>query len=75
MDFGLSVKDRETELLVSCNLIVEDQQPLDLRPWSEAPQIVNCGVVSPTLIVNPTLFVIPCKFVGVTEVQLQSLTQ
>jgi hypothetical protein len=37
LDFGHSVKGREAELLVSCNLICGNRQPLDLRPWCEAP--------------------------------------
>jgi hypothetical protein len=32
LDFGHSVKGREAKLLVSCNLIGGNRQPLDLRP-------------------------------------------
>jgi len=32
LDFGHSVKGREAELLVSCDLIGGNRQPLDLRP-------------------------------------------
>jgi hypothetical protein len=32
LDFGHSVKGREAELLVSCNLIGGNRRPLDLRP-------------------------------------------
>jgi hypothetical protein len=32
LDFGNSVKGREDELLVSCNVIGGNRRPLDLRP-------------------------------------------
>jgi hypothetical protein len=32
LDFGHSVKGREAELLVSCNLIGGNRRPLDLQP-------------------------------------------
>jgi hypothetical protein len=37
LDFGHSVKGREAELLVSCNLIGGNQRPLDFQPKREAP--------------------------------------
>jgi hypothetical protein len=32
LELGISVKDREAKLLVSCNMIGGNRRPLDLRP-------------------------------------------
>ena len=51
LDFGHSVKGREAELLVSCNLIGGNQWPLDLGHSVNRPLLLVC--IWSYIVVNP----------------------
>jgi hypothetical protein len=69
LDFGHSVKGREAELLVSCNVIGGNRQPLNLRPYCE-PALRSGEKNITLLIVGPFKHVKPWEKLPLGEFEL-----